>query len=221
MKKTILVTGLFLLLASTPAIAQMMGSGQQMMGGQDTKSIQQMMQQRMQQGVPSGGQNYSQHMNPGMMGGYGYGMGPQMMGNYECGMNSGMMGGGYGYGMMHYNMMGYGMSPGMMGNHGYGMGNHGKMHGYSGDPNMMGGYGYGTGTHAINPEAEKQYKEYNEKSNQFLDETKGLRKELHSLKFEYHEALRSTPEPNEKLDEMRRKMFDLHLKIHNKSLAIK
>ena len=43
MKKTILATSLTLLLAATPAMAQMMGSGQ-MMGGQDTtKSNQQMM----------------------------------------------------------------------------------------------------------------------------------------------------------------------------------
>jgi len=86
---------------------------------------------------------------------------------------------------------------------------------------MMGGYGYGAGQQMMSPEAEKQYKEYNEKSNRFLDETRDLRKELHSLKFEYHEALRSTPEPNEKLDKMRREMFDLHQKIYNKSQKTK
>ncbi len=212
MKKTIFITSLTLFLAAAPAMAQTMGGGQ-MMGGQDARSNQQMMgQQQMQQTAPTGGQNYSQYMNPGMMSAYGYGMGPQMMGNYGYGMNQGMMGGGYGgngYGMMH-NMMGYGMEPGMMGGYGYRMG-----------PQMMGNYGYGTGPQMMNPEAEKQYKEYNEKINQFLDETKELRKELHSLKFDYHEALRSTPEPNDKLDKMRRDMFDLHQKIHNKSLKIK
>ena len=184
MKKTILVTSLMLLLAATPAMAQMMGSGQ------DARTNQQMMeQQQMQQNAPTGGQNYPQYMNRGMMGGYGgYGMGSQMMG------------GGYGYGM----------GPQMMGNYGYGMG-----------PQMMGGYGYGAGQQMMSPEAEKQYKEYNEKSNRFLDETRDLRKELHSLKFEYHEALRSTPEPNEKLDKMRREMFDLHQKIYNKSQKTK
>ena len=209
MKKTILVTSLMLLLAATPAMAQMMGSGQ------DARTNQQMMeQQQMQQNAPTGGQNYPQYMNRGMMGGYGgygmgpqmmgggygYGMGPQMMGNYGYGMSPQMMGGGYGYGM----------GPQMMGNYGYGMG-----------PQMMGGYGYGAGQQMMSPEAEKQYKEYNEKSNRFLDETRDLRKELHSLKFEYHEALRSTPEPNEKLDKMRREMFDLHQKIYNKSQKIK
>lgn len=127
-----------------------------------------------------------------------------MMSGY--GMNPGMMGG---YGMMP-NMMGYGMGPQMMGNYGYGRG-----------PSMKDGYGYGTEPQMMTPETEKQYEEYNEKTNQSLDETKKLRKELHSLKFEYQETLRSTPEPSEKLDKMRREMLDLHQKIYNKSLRIK
>ena len=116
MKKTILAAGLTLLLATAPAMAQMMGPGQ-MMGGQQT-----------QQSAQTGGQYYPQYMNPGMMGGYGsYGMGPGMMGGYGgYGIGPGMMGGygmgpgmmgGYGHGM-HHNMMGggcYGMGPGMMG----------------------------------------------------------------------------------------------------------
>ena len=85
MKKTILITSLTLFLAAAPAMAQTMGGGQ-MMGGQDARSNQQMMgQQQMQQAAPTGGQNYSQYMNPGMMsawlwngtaddGYYGYGM---------------------------------------------------------------------------------------------------------------------------------------------------
>ncbi len=81
MKKTILVAGLTLLLATAPAMAQMMGPGQ-MMGGQQT-----------QQSAQTGGQYYPQYMNPGMMGGYGgYGMGPGMMGGYGYGMGPGMMG---------------------------------------------------------------------------------------------------------------------------------
>jgi hypothetical protein len=217
MKKIILVTSLMVLLASTVAMAQMMGGGQMMGSGQDARSNQQMMeQQQIRQTAPDRGQYYNQYMTPGMMGSYGYGMGSQMMGGYGYGMNPGMMMGGYGmgpsmmggYGMMP-NMMGYGMGPGMMG---YGMG-----------PGMMGsyGYGYGAGSKMMTPEIEKQYKEYSEKNNRFLDETKSLRKELHSLKFEYSEALRSTPEPNEKLDKMRKEMFDLHQKIYNKSLTIK
>jgi hypothetical protein len=214
MKKTIIITSLALLLAAGSAMAQMMGSGQQMMGGQGGQTTQQMMErQQVQQTAPTGGQNYTQNMNPGMMGrGYGYGMGPQMMSGYGYGMQPGMMMGGYGMGpnMMGNYGYGSGMGPQMMGNSGYGMG-----------PNMMGNYGYGAGPQMMTPETEKQYKEYNEKTNQFLDETKGLRKELHSLKFEYQETLRSTPEPSEKLDEMRREMFDLHQKIYNKSLKIK
>ena len=155
----------------------------------------------MQQTAPTGGQNYPQHMNRGMTGGYGYGMNPGMMGGgYGYGMNPQMMGGGYGHGM----------NQGMMGGYGYGVG-----------PQMRGNYGYGKGPQMMNPETEKQYKEYNKKTNQFLDETQKFRKELHSLKFDYHEALRSTPEPNEKLDKMRREMFDLQQKIYNKSLKIK
>jgi hypothetical protein len=196
MKKTIFVASFTLLLAAAPAMAQMMGSDQ------DARSNQQMMNQQQMQQIPqAGGQNYSQYMNPGMMGGYG--MGPGMMGGH--GMGSGMMGG-------------YGMGPGMMG--GCGMGS-GMMGGYGMGHGMMGGYGYGVGPQMMNPEAEKQYKEYNEKNNRFLDDTKELRKELHSLKFEYHEALRSTPEPNDKLDKMRREMFDLQLKISNKRQKIK
>jgi len=209
MKKTILVTSLALLLATAPAMAQTMGGGQ-MMGGQGGQTPQQMMgQQQMQQTAPTGGQYYNQYMNPGMMGGYGYGMNPQMMGNSGYGMGPGMMGG-----------CGYGMGSQMMGNHGSGMGPQ-MMGGYGMGSQMMGNYGYGAGPQAMTPEVKKQYKEYNEKTNRFLDETKGLRKELHSLKFEYHEALRITPEPNEKLDKMRREMFDLHQKIYNKSLKIK
>jgi hypothetical protein len=106
MKKTIVVTSVALLLATAPAMAQMMGSGSGsgMMGGQDDRSTQQMMeQQQVQQTAPTKGQNYSpQYMTPGMMGRYGYGMGPGMMGGY--GMGPGMMG--------NY---GYGMGPGMMG----------------------------------------------------------------------------------------------------------
>jgi hypothetical protein len=215
MKKTILVTSLMFLLAAAPAMAQMMGSGQ------DARSSQQMMeQQQMQQNAPTGGQNYPQHMNRGMTGGYGMGSG-MMGGGYGYGMNQGMMGGGCGYGMNPGMMGGYGqgMGSGMMGG-GYGMGPQ-MMGGYGMGPQMMGNYGYGKGAQMMSPEAEKQYKEYNKKTNLFLDETKGLRRELHSLKFEYHEALRSTTGPSEKLDKMRREMFDLHLKINNKSQKIK
>lgn len=146
MKKTIVVTSVALLLATAPAMAQMMGSGSSsgMMGGQDDRSTQQMMeQQQVQQTAPTKGQNYSpQYMTPGMMGGYGYGMGPGMMGNYGYGMGPGMMGG-------------YGMGPGMMGNYGYGMG-----------PGMMGYY---------SPEQyEKHFKEHQKFLNDTHDLRKKL-----------------------------------------------
>jgi len=84
------------------------------------------------------------------------------------------------------------------------MDHHGMMHGYSGYPNMM------------SPDFKKQYEENYKKHNQFLDETKELRKELHALKFEYHEALRSSPESSEDLNIMREKMSDLQQKIYEK-----
>ena len=207
MKKTILVTGLMLLLAAGPAIAQMMGSGSGMMGsGQDAGSRQQMMeQQQMQQNVPAGGQNYPQYMNrgmtggygmgAGMMGGYGYGMGPGMMGGYGYGMNPGMMGG-YGHGMMH-NMKGYGMGPGMMGGYGCGMG-----------PGMMGYY---------SPEQyEKQFKEHQD----FLDETKELRKKLHTLKFDFVEAQRNPNTKREDLEKMNTEMESIWKQIYEKKKTI-
>jgi len=210
MKKSILVASLTSLLAAAPATGQMMGNTQMME------------QQQMQRNAPAAGQNNPQYMNPGMMNGYGYdyGMGSSMMGGY--GMMPSMMGYGMGpsmmsgYGMMP-SMMGYGMGPSMMG--GYGM--IPNMMGYGMGPAMMGRYGYGIDPRMMSPETEKLYKENIKKNNRFLDETKELRKKLHTLKFEYQEALRSTPEPNEKLNKMRSEMFDLQQKIYNKSLEIK
>ena len=90
MKKTAFLTGLILLLATTPAMAQMMGGGQHMYQQQREAPQQQYNPYQMNPGMMRGS-----GMGPGMMGGYGYGM-PYMMGGY--GMGPGMMGG-YGYGM--------------------------------------------------------------------------------------------------------------------------
>ena len=183
MKKRILFTTIALMLAAVPAMAQMMGSGQQMME-----------QQQVQQSDPAtGGQNYPQHMNPGMMGGYGYG--PGMMGG-GYGMGPGMMGGGvYGYGMHHGMMGGYGMGPGMMG--GCGMG-----------PGMMGYY---------SPEQyEKQFKE----NQKFLDETQGLRKKLHTLKFDFAEARRNPATKPEDLEIMNTEMESIWKQIDEKRKSV-
>jgi hypothetical protein len=122
----------------------------------------------MQQTAPAtGGQNYPQYMNPGMMGGYGgYGMGPGMMG-------------------------GYGMGPQMMG--GCGMA-----------PGMMGYY---------SPEQyEKQYKEFQG----FLDDTRELRKKMHSLKFDFAEAQRDPATKSEDLEKMNTEMESIWKQIYEK-----
>jgi hypothetical protein len=181
MKKTILVTTLALMLAAVPAMAQIMGSGQQMME----------QQKQVQQTDPvTGGQNYPQHMNPGMMGGYGYG--PGMMGG-DYGMGPGMMGGGYGYGMHH----------GMMGGYGYGMG-----------PQMMGGCGMGPGMMGYySPEQyEKQYKEFQS----FLNDTRDLRRKMHTLKFDFAEAQRNPATKREDLEKMNTEMENIWKQIYEK-----
>ena len=200
MKKTILVTTLALMLAAVPAMAQMMGSGQQMME-----------QQQVQQTAPTTGrQYYPQYMNPGMMGVYGgYAMGPGMMGG-GYGYGPGMMGGGYGYGM-HQGMMGgyggYGMGPGMMGGYGYGMG-----------PQMMGSCGMGPGMMGYySPEQyEKQFKE----NQKFFDETKELRKKMHSLKFDFAEAQRNPATKREDLEKMNNEMENIWKQIDEKRKSV-
>jgi thiol-disulfide isomerase/thioredoxin len=177
MKKTIFITSLVMLLAAAPAMSQMMGGGQHMY---------QQQQQETQQ------QQYNPYqMNPGMMGGYGYGMGPGMMG---YGMGPNMMGG-YGHGM-HHNMMGggcYNMGFGMMG--GYGM--RPGMMGYGMGPQMMGGYGYGMGPGMMGYNSLEQYEKQFKENQDFLNETKELRKKMHTLRFDYAEALRD-PETDKK-----------------------
>ena len=159
MKKTILVTGLMLLLAAGPAIAQMMGSGSGMMGsGQDAGSRQQMMeQQQMQQNVPAGGQNYPQYMNRGMTGGYGMGAG--MMGGYGYGMGPQMMGG-YGHNPMHH-MGGWGMPPCTQGPQGKSIEKHTKFMDDTRDErrklhNMM--FDYGEAMRSPEPDRQKLHK---------------------------------------------------------------
>ena len=112
MKKTIFVTSLTLLLAAAPVMAQMMGNGQQMFGGQDVRSSQQMIeQQQIRQTPPAGRQNYLNYMIQSMAGVFGMGSG--MAGGF--GMGSGMAGG-------------FGMGSGMTG--GFGMGSGGHMMGW-------------------------------------------------------------------------------------------
>jgi hypothetical protein len=133
---------------------------------------------------------------PTMMG-YGYGMGPGMMGQGYggYGMGPGMMGG-----------YGYGMGPGMMGGYGHGM--HPGMMGYGMGPGQWGGCGGGGYPGATG--------EYVEKYNKALDETQELRRKMHSLQFEYGEALRNPEISAEKKKVMSEELFELHEKIRQK-----
>ena len=207
MNRTIMAATFALLLAATPAMAQMTGGyGQHMM--------------QQEQQAPPQQQHNPYQMNPGMMGGYGYGgMGPQMMGNYGYGMGPQMMGGyGYGmhpnmmggYGMGHHMMGGYGMHPNMMGGYGYGM-----------HPGMRGGYGYGMGQHMMGGcgmhAPYSGYQGPNFKSNEehvkFLDDTRDKRKKLHDLMFDYGEARRSPDPDREKLQNIEKEMNELRTEI--------
>jgi hypothetical protein len=160
-----------------------------------------MEQQQMQQTAPTGDRQYYQHMKPGMMGGYGYGMSPQIMGGYGYGMHPGMMMGSYGMGP---SMMGTGQYPCTTGGYGYGMGHHQMMHGYTGYPGMMGHYP---------PEHyEKHYKEHQE----FLNETKDLRKKMHTLKFDFAEVQRYPNTKRGDLEKLNNEMERIWKQIYEK-----
>ena len=185
MNRMIMTICLSLMLAATPVMAQMMGSG------------------GAEQQQPPAGQQYNQYpMYPGMMGGYGYGMGPGMMGRgYGYGMGPGMMGG-YGYGRGPGMMgpgYGYGMGPGMMGpGYGYGMGYGG---GYGPCP-LCRGY---QGPQFSSPE------EYSK----FLDATREKRKKLNNLMFEYDEEQFSSEPDQQKLKKLAQEIDTLRSEIFN------
>ena len=102
---------------------------------------------------------------------------------------------GRGYGMLGG---GYGMGPGMMGN--YGMG-----------PGMMGGYGMGPGM--MGP----GYYNQSEECQKFLDESAGLRKELHDKRFEYMEAVRNPKTTSETDAKLRKEIDELQQEIYKKT----
>jgi len=113
-----------------------------------------------------------------------------------CGQNMGSYWRrGRGYGMMGG---GYGMGPGMMGD--YGMG-----------PGMMGGYGMGPGM--MGP----GYYNQSEECQKFLDESAGLRKELHDKRFEYMEAVRNPKTTSETDAKLRKEIDELQQEIYKKT----
>lgn len=95
---------------------------------------------------------------------------------------------------------GWGMGPGMMGGwgHGYGMG-----------PGMMGGWGRGYRGYGQGAQSEACQK--------FLDETAGLRKDLHNKRYEYFEALRNPGTKPENIAKMEKEIIDLQEKIYAKN----
>jgi hypothetical protein len=108
-----------------------------------------------------------------------------------------------GYGMMTPGMM---MGPCIMGGGMMGLG----MMGYGGYSMMGAGMmGYGMG-------AEMMWKYNIEAYQKFLDETADLRKQLHTKRFEYFEALRNLRTKSETLKKLEKEIQELKRKITEK-----
>ncbi len=119
----------------------------------------------------------------------------QYLGQGSYGMGPGMMGRG---GMMG----GYGMGPGMMGGgYGYHMG-----------PGMM-GPGYGMGPGMMGP----GYYQQNEACQKFLDESAGMRKDLHNKRYEYFEAVRNPKTTPETVAKLEKEIRELQEKVYSKA----
>lgn len=137
------------------------------------------------QGMMGSGQGMMGGQSQQQTGGSGYYPCEQMMGGGM--MGSGHMGGMMGQGHMGGSgMMGQGHMGGMMGS--------GHMGG------MMGGYGY----RGNNPEAYQKY----------MDDTAGLRKQLHNKMFEYREVLRDPDAKRKSILKLEKEMMDLKWKIY-------
>jgi len=123
--------------------------------------------------------------------GRGYHMGPGMMGGRQQGWNY------CPYCGQPLGQGGYRMGPGMIGRGGM----------------MGGGYGYHMGPGMMGP----GYYQQNEACQKFLDETTGMRKDLHNKRYEYFEAIRNpktTPETAAKLE---KELRDLQANIYSKA----
>lgn len=153
-------------------------------------------------------------MDSGMMGGSGHGEAMEsdsssdhpMMGNMECMMGQGMM--------MSPGMMKCGMAPGMMGCGGCNMMNRGgqgmmgHMRGMMG-PGMMGMKGCGMmSSEMMGPDDKERQK--------FLDETKDIRKKMHSKKFEYFEAIRKPDTSPDAILGLEKELYDLQWELYEK-----
>jgi hypothetical protein len=92
------------------------------------------------------------------------------------------------------------------------------VYGYGRNPGMMGGYGMGSGMRGYySPEQyEKQLTEHQD----FLDETRKLRKKLHTLKFDFAEAQRNPDTKRDDLDKMTAEMETIFKQIHEKKKSV-
>jgi hypothetical protein len=145
-----------------------------------------------------------------MMGGQGA-QTPQQMMEQQQAQQTAPIGGQYYNQYMNPGMMGnygYGMNPQMMGNYGYGM-----------NPQMMGGgYGYGMGPGMMGGYSPQQYEKQYKEFQSFLDDTRDLRKKLHTLKFDFAEAQRNPDTKREDLEKMNTEMESLWKQIYEKKL---
>ena len=83
---------------------------------------------------------------------------------------------------------------------------------------MMSGYGYGMSPGRMGYGYQEDFKKYQEKQEKFLEETKELRRKLHSMKFDFSEEARDPEANREKLQEMEKEMYELHEKIRAKAV---
>lgn len=109
---------------------------------------------------------------------------------------NGMMGSGYG-------MMGHGMMGG-----GYGMMGH-RMTGHG----MMGGVGQYNCPMAAGVD--------NTEYQKFLDDTSGLRKQIHDKRFDYMEAQRNPNTTQEQLGALEKEIYDLQSQLRDKAVQDK
>ena len=126
---------------------------------------------------------------------------PMMGRNMECMMGQGMM--------MSPGMMKCGMAPGMMGYGGCNMMNRGGQ-GMMGHMRGMMGM---TGCGIMSSEMTGHDPSVHQK---FLDETKEIRKKMHSKKFEYFEAIRKPDTTPDAILGLEKEMYDLQWELYEK-----
>ena len=91
---------------------------------------------------------------------------------------------------------------------------------------MRGGYGMGPGYggYGMGPGMMRGWRGYrqppSEACQKFLNETAGLRKELHMKRYEYNEALNDPKAKPETLSKLEKEMLDLRQKIRDKNPSV-